>query len=68
MGALVTGNYFRMLGGVAVLGRTLVPEDSSAPGREPVMVLSYAAWQSKFGGGSGHHRKKTGAARVSARW
>ena len=49
-GALVTGNYFRMLGGVSAVGRTLVPEDSSAPGREPVIVLSYAAWQSKFGG------------------
>ena len=49
-GALVTGNYFQMLGGGATLGRTLLPEDTSAPGREPVMVLSYAAWQSKFGG------------------
>jgi putative ABC transport system permease protein len=50
LGALVTGNFFRMLGGVAALGRTLIPEDSSAPGREPVIVLSYAAWQNKFGG------------------
>ncbi len=50
LGSLVTGNYFRMLGGVAALGRILVPDDSSAPGREPVIVLSYTAWQSKFGG------------------
>ncbi|MGD0297871.1 MAG: ABC transporter permease [Bryobacteraceae bacterium] len=50
LGALVTGNYFQMLGGVAARGRTLVQEDSAAPGREPVIVLSYAAWQSKFGG------------------
>ena len=50
LGSLVTGNYFRMLGGVAALGRTLVPEDSSAPGTEPVIVLSYTAWQTKFGG------------------
>jgi predicted permease len=49
MGALVTGNYFQMLGGVAALGRTLIPDDSSAPGREPVIVLSYSAWQNKFG-------------------
>lgn len=49
LGILVTGNYFRMLGGVAALGRTLIPEDASAPGREPVIVLSYAAWQNKFG-------------------
>ena len=38
-----------MLGGVAALGRTLIPEDASAPGREPVIVLSYTAWQNKFG-------------------
>ncbi len=50
IGALVTGNYFRMLGGVAYRGRTLVPEDSPAPGREPVIVLSYTTWQNKFGG------------------
>lgn len=50
LGVLVTGNYFGMLGGVAALGRTLIPEDSPAPGREPVMVLSYAAWLDKFGG------------------
>jgi predicted permease len=50
LGALVTSNYFHMLGGVAALGRTLIPEDSPAPGREPVIVLSYAAWQNKFGG------------------
>jgi predicted permease len=49
LGVLVTGNYFAMLGGVAALGRTLSPEDSSAPGREPVIVLSYAAWLNKFG-------------------
>jgi predicted permease len=50
LGALVTSNYFHMLGGVAALGRTLIPEDSPAPGREPVIVLSYTAWQNKFGG------------------
>jgi predicted permease len=39
-----------MLGGVAYRGRTLVPEDSPAPGREQVIVLSYTTWQNKFGG------------------
>jgi predicted permease len=48
-GTLVTGNYFRMLGGVAALGRTLIPDDSSTLGREAVIVLSYATWQNKFG-------------------
>jgi predicted permease len=46
---LVTGNYFSMLGVGAVLGRTLRPSDSSAPGRGAVMVLSYGAWQNLFG-------------------
>jgi len=45
---LVTGNYFSMLGVGASMGRTLVPSDSEAAGREPVMVLSYSAWQNFF--------------------
>src|SRR5258708_941096 len=49
-GNLVTGNYFHMLGVNAALGRTLLPEDAAAPGSEPVVVLSYAAWKNKFGG------------------
>ena len=49
-GQLVTGNYFQMLGVGAQLGRPLLPEDASAPGREPVIVLSYQAWHSIFGG------------------
>src|SRR6185312_15656758 len=40
-GELVTGNYFQMLGLGATLGRPLLPEDSSAPGRAPLIVLSY---------------------------
>ena len=34
-GQLVTGNYFQMLGVGAALGRTLLPEDTAAPGRDP---------------------------------
>jgi predicted permease len=49
-GQLVTGNYFQMLGVGAALGRTLLPEDTAAPGRDPVVVLSYAAWQNLFAG------------------
>jgi predicted permease len=49
-GQMVTGNYFQMLGVIAELGRPLLPEDTAAPGREPVIVLSYEAWQSLFGG------------------
>jgi len=50
MGELVTGNYFALLGVPAVRGRMLRPSDSEAPGREPVVVLSHAAWMRLFGG------------------
>ena len=50
LGEIVTGNYFRMLGAGAAFGRTLLPGDDAAPGSEPVIVLSYAAWRRKFGG------------------
>jgi len=49
-GQLVTGNYFQMLGVGTVVGRPLLPDDAVAPGRNPVMVLSYQAWQDVFGG------------------
>src|SRR5439155_12411935 len=47
-GNLVTGNYFRMLGINTAFGRILRPDDSSAPGSSPVLVLSYSAWKNKF--------------------
>ncbi len=50
MGELVTGNYFSLLGVPAFRGRILRPSDSEAPGREPVVVLSHAAWMRLFGG------------------
>src|SRR2546429_2203463 len=34
-------------------GRTLLPEDARLPHGEPVLVLSYDAWQGKFGSDSG---------------
>jgi len=48
-GHLVTGEYFQMLGVDAALGRTLLPDDCSAPGRDPVIVLSFKAWENLFG-------------------
>jgi predicted permease len=51
-GELVSGNYFQMLGVGAALGRTLLPEDAAAPATAPVIVLSHAAWTSRFGGDS----------------
>jgi len=45
----VTTNYFDVLGARPVLGRFLRAEDAAA-GAPEVMVLSYGAWQSQFGG------------------
>jgi predicted permease len=45
-----TGNYFDVLGVHALLGRTLTPEDDQRSSPRPVIVLSYATWQNRFGG------------------
>ncbi len=45
----VSGNYFTMLGVAAYAGRPLTENDDKA-GAAPALVLSYAAWQSNFGG------------------
>jgi predicted permease len=47
--SLVTGGYFDLLGARPVLGRAL-QESDDVKGAEPVVVLSYAAWQRYFGG------------------
>lgn len=46
-GTLVSDNYFRMLGARVQMGRFLQPGDGN------VVVLSYDAWQSAFGGDPG---------------
>ncbi len=48
-GTLVSGNYFRTLGVMAMLGRTIEPADDRPDG-PPVAVISYPYWQSEFGG------------------
>lgn len=48
-GEIVSGDYFSTLGVNAALGRALGPSDDS-PSASPVVVLSYAWWQSAFGG------------------
>ena len=48
---MVTGNAFQFLGVESVLGRTIVPTDVKASGEaEPVIVLSFRAWQRLFDG------------------
>ena len=52
-GALVSANYFSVLGVEAALGRTFLPHENSAPGAHPVAVLSHRFWQNAFGGDGG---------------
>jgi predicted permease len=47
-GALVTADYFSVLGVRAAMGRMIVPEDLENGG-EPVVVLGYGLWQRSFG-------------------
>lgn len=45
--ALVSGNYFSVLGTMPALGRSLQPEDDVV-GAAPVAVISYDTWQRLF--------------------
>ncbi|MGH9395101.1 MAG: ABC transporter permease, partial [Terriglobales bacterium] len=49
---VVAGNYFSVLGVRPDAGRMLAPADDQ-PGAPVAMVLSYAYWQSAFGGAAG---------------
>jgi len=52
-GQLVSGNFFSMLGVQPALGRTFLPEEDQAPGKYPVMLISYSLWQRAFAGDPG---------------
>lgn len=45
----VTGNYFAVLGLKPYLGRLILPSEGQTPEADPVIVLSYAFWESHFG-------------------
>lgn len=47
-GQLVSGNYFSVLGVKAIRGRTLLPIDESVAGQNPVAVIGYDYWRSRF--------------------
>lgn len=46
---LVSGDYFRVLGVDAALGRTLTAEDDEQRDGEPWAVLAYDYWRNRFG-------------------
>ncbi|HEX6729063.1 MAG TPA: ABC transporter permease, partial [Pyrinomonadaceae bacterium] len=50
-GALVSGNYFDVLGVKAKMGRTFLPDEDKTPGASPVAVISHSLWQRKFNAG-----------------
>jgi predicted permease len=47
-GALVTGNFFQVVGIGAALGRALTPADDDASATQPVVVLSHRGWSRLF--------------------
>ena len=49
-GALVSGQFFGVLGTRAWRGRLLGPDDDRVAGRHPVAVISYGIWRRVFGG------------------
>jgi putative ABC transport system permease protein len=48
--SLVSGNFFDVLGVEPALGRMFSLDDDRVQGGHPVVVLSYAYWQRRFGG------------------
>jgi predicted permease len=49
-GYLTTGNYFEALGITPAAGRFFTPAEDVAPGASPYAVISFDAWQTRFGG------------------
>jgi predicted permease len=49
-GAIVTGNFFDVIGVRAQLGRVLSTDDDKTPGGHPVVVISQGLWQRRFAG------------------
>jgi predicted permease len=47
--ALISADYFEVLGVKPILGRGLLPVEEEKPGSTPSVVISYALWQSHFG-------------------
>ncbi len=50
IGELISGDFFRVLGVPAAIGRTFTPEDDRRAGGHPVAMLGYGYWRSRFGG------------------
>ncbi|HEV2419370.1 MAG TPA: ABC transporter permease, partial [Terriglobia bacterium] len=51
--SFVTGNYFTLLGLKPALGRLILPSEADISGSNPILVLGYSYWQSRFAGDPG---------------
>jgi predicted permease len=49
----VSGNFFDVIGVGAAHGRVFTPAEGRQTGAEPVIVLTHATWQKRFGGDPG---------------
>jgi len=47
---IVSGNYFQLLGLKPAAGRLIMPQDDTTKNANPVAVLSYSYWRTRFGG------------------
>jgi predicted permease len=48
-GAVVSANYFSVLGVKALIGRTFLPEEDRTPNTHPVVVIGHGLWRRRFG-------------------
>ncbi len=48
LGALVSGEYFDVLGVRPAIGRGFLPEEDRTPGAHPVVIVSHSFWQSRL--------------------
>jgi macrolide transport system ATP-binding/permease protein len=48
LGAMVSANYFDVLGIKPSFGRAFLPDEDRTPGAHPVVVLNHSFWQSRF--------------------
>ena len=49
-GALISANYFEVLGVRPILGSVFLPAEEEKPGRTPSAIISYGLWQRRYGG------------------
>src|ERR1700683_632826 len=50
MTSYVPGNFFTTLGLKPALGRFILPSEGETLGADPVLVISYSYWKTRFGG------------------